>query len=174
MAKQKVQQFVSKLKPNAGFWKLADSLKLEHVYVVFVPIYILCAVLFRGQGQLPEALLAWFTIVMILVSVLMLVKFVIYAAKLANEGEGKYGSLLVAYLVDALLPMLMLKLYLYVGWLLLPSTHEGWVCVVTDFIRDLYRLFNFQHSLDVLIVVTAAVVGLVGILAIGILPVRRK
>lgn len=142
---------------------------LEQAYIVFAVIYFPCALLFNNRGLFAGIILIIYTLVMILVSFVLLGRFVLFLAKQANEHSGMYGSVLVMYVLDMLIPLVMMKFYAVTTLTLLPEQHEGFMCELVRFVRNFYFTYDVQHNLDLLIMAS-----LVGVGVMALVGVRRE
>ena len=141
---------------------------LEQAYIVFAIIYFPCALLFDNRGLFAGIILIIYTLALLIASVVMLGKFVLFLAAQANEHSGKYGSVLVMYVLDMLIPLVMIKFFALTAINLLPERHEGFACELVHFVRNFYFTYDVQHNLDLLIMAS-----LVGVGAMALLAVRK-
>jgi len=141
---------------------------LERSYLVFAIIYFPVAVLFVSQGAIEHVLLTLYTLVMFFIGLLLVLKFIIFFADAANEHRSNYGSLFAMYVFSVMIPLLMAKVYGYVFIRMMPRTHEGILCDLKNMALDMYYgVFNYQHTLDILIASSFAVFALMAVWAVG-------
>lgn len=149
---------------------------LEQAYIIFAVIYFPVSYLFLNRGDLAFALLTVYTLVMFTLGLVLIGKFAIYLARSANAHDGRFGSVFISYLLDALVPLVMFKMYFNVTWDLLTSFHSGCWCQLIDFVRQiffLYDLFGRQAVLNNLIFGSLAVMGLAAVWSIGMTPKKK-
>lgn len=130
---------------------LIQSIEASSSFLVFSIIYIPVAFLFLNRGTVAEVSLAIYTIIMFVWGLFLIGKFILYIAERADSHNGQMGSVLVVYMMNMFIPLVIFKVLGYVGWGLLPISHRGIVCDMKWYIMDLYRIFNFQHTLTLLI-----------------------
>jgi hypothetical protein len=162
MATRKLPDWMTNLRPFV----------LEQAYIVFALIYFPVSFLFQGRGRFAAALLALYTFVMLAVGVVLIVKFVYYLARSANQHSGRYGSVFVSYILDAFIPLVMFKFFFITLWNILTSWPNmgGCWCQFVDFVKGvyfLYDMFGKQTILTNLIIWSLAAVGLFTLWSVG-------
>lgn len=127
--------------------------ELERSFLIFSLIYFPVAWLFLGRGYLENFLLAIYTVVMSILALMMIAKFVLHLTAASDNRTGKSGSIFVMYLVDALVPLVMLKAFGHIINLILPiDRHQGIVCDLVRLFRQFYYdIFQFQTTLNYVI-----------------------
>lgn len=150
----------------SGFMRL---LELERAFIIFSIIYIPVAWLFLNRGYVEEGLLLIYTLILAIIGVIMVARFALFMADAANKHSGNYGSLLLRYLVDAFIPLVMFKVLGFVFMSILPmDRHRGLMCDLVRLLRHLYwETLKVQHSLDLIILVSAALVFGFAVWSIG-------
>jgi len=132
--------------------KLANylrSFQLENAFLIFAVIYLPVSLLFMERGVLATTLLVIYTMLLSLAGLLLITRFMVFTAKSANEHNGQFGSLLIIYVFNFLIPVLSFKYILFVIWKLLPCSC-GRVGLFADGVRlahDMLSLFNVQQNL---------------------------
>lgn len=142
------------------------NLNLEQAYIIFSVVYVPFTVLLLNQGFIPETLIALYTIGLLIVTAILIGRFILLFGKHANEHSGEYGTLFVMYVLDVLIPLLMVKVYAMVIMSLLPERHVGLVCEVTHFIRRLFWTFDIHQALN--IVILGTLVTFAGLAALSV------
>jgi hypothetical protein len=132
---------------------LTSHFPLTRSFLIFSVLYFPVAILFLNRGALPEVILALYTLVLVVLGLILIARFLVSLASTANSRSGQIGSLFILYLINVLIPLLMYKVLIFVGWQLLPAI-PGILCEITCFIKDLYFLFNVQETLSYVIVVS--------------------
>lgn len=124
--------------------------ELERSFIIFSLIYFPVAWLFLNRGFLENFLLGIYTVVMVVMAVIILGKFVLHLTSEQAEGGRR---LFARYLVDAFVPLLMLKAFGHILNLILPyDRHQGIVCDLVRLFRQFYYdIFHFQTSLNYII-----------------------
>ncbi len=123
--------------------------QLENAFIIFAIIYVPVSLLFFNRGVLAETLLILYTLALMLGGALLMARFLLFIAKEANEHNGQYGSVLIMYVLNILLPLLTFKFIAYTVWKLLPCTCErfGLFADGVRMVRDAFYLFNIQQNL---------------------------
>jgi hypothetical protein len=147
--------------------KVVDFFDLERSFIIFSVVYLPIAILFFNQGGLERALLAIYTVLLMGLAGVLLVKFVIYLAAAANEHKSNYGGVFAMYFFQVLIPLVMFKVFGYVAVLLLPAKGMGF-CDLRHFVLELYYgVFQYQHSLNLAIAASLAVVTALALWSVG-------
>jgi hypothetical protein len=128
-------------------------LELERSFLIFAVIYFPIAWLFLNRGPIEEAILVLYTIVLGIVGVMMLVKFIVHLANAANDHSGRFGTLFTVYIFNALVPLVMFKVFGFVINAVLPiDRHQGLMCDLVRLFRNLYyHILQWQTSLSYII-----------------------
>lgn len=151
---------MSKISSMSVFDRALDrvgALSLEQGFIIFSVIYLPFAVLLNNQGVVAEALLALYTFVLGAVGLMLIAKFVVLLAKHANDRSGQYGTLLVMYFLNVFFPLVMAKVWGIVIMQLLPERHVGLMCDLVRFVKLLMFTFQWQQSLNLIILASLAV-----------------
>lgn len=143
------------------------TLSLEQAYVIFAVIYMPFTVLLSHRGFIAESLLNIYTLALMIVGVILVGKFMVYLGKLANEHNSQYGSLWVMYVLDVLIPLVTFKVYGLVITNMLPERHVGILCEIVNFVRSLMWVFQYQRTLNILILATLVVFGGFAVWSVG-------
>ncbi len=161
---------LSRLGRDMFFFKEFEA---EKSFASFLLIYIVVAWLFLGRGVLEETILVLFTGVMVGAAFYLIFKFVKYLAKAADSRDGKFGSLLVVYILNLLVPLIGLRLFGYTLISILPRNHEGLpklLCDLFNLFEDLYwGVFEVPQTLDFLMMGSLVLFGLLSVISV-ILP----
>ena len=138
---------------------LMRLLELERSFIIFSVIYFPVTWLFLNRGYLEEFLLGLYTLVMIILSLLMVGKFVLHFANAADKHTGKFGRLFAIYIFNGFLPLVMLKAFGHVLNMILPiDKHQGIVCDLVRLFRQFYYdIFHYQTALNYFILGSLAV-----------------
>jgi len=134
--------------------KLTLHFPLTRTFFVFSILYFPVSVLFLGRGTLVEVILALYTLIMVVLGSSLILRFIISFASSSNARSGQLGSLFILYLINVLAPLCMFKVFVHIGWWLLPTSLPGFWCEVTCFIKDIYFLFDVQATLNWVIIVS--------------------
>lgn len=143
------------------------SLNLEQAYIIFAVIYLPFVILLRNQGFIAESLLNVYTLLLMVVGVILVGRFIVLLGRMANEHNGQYGSLWIMYVLDLLIPLVTFKIYGMVIMQMLPERHVGILCEIVNFVRSMMWVFQYQRTLNLLILATLAVFGGFAIWSIG-------
>jgi hypothetical protein len=125
------------------------SFQLENAFLIFAVIYVPVSLLFMDRGVLATALLILYTLALSFAGLLLITRFMVFVAKSANEHNGQYGSLLIIYVFNFLIPILGFKYIVLTVWKMLPCSC-GKFGLFADGVRlahDLLNLFNVQQHL---------------------------
>lgn len=134
--------------------KLTLHFPLTRTFFVFSILYFPVSVLFLGRGTLSEVMLTLYTLIMVVLATSLILRFMISFASSSNARSGQLGSLFILYMINVLFPLCMFKVFVHIGWWLLPTSLPGFWCEVTCFIKDMYFLFDVQTTLNWVIVVS--------------------
>lgn len=151
--------------------RLSAMLTPARTYYIFAAIYVPVAILFLNRGVLAEVILALYTFIMAVGTLMMVVKFAIVLAANADGHTGKFGTLYLAFVTYKFLPLLFAKVLAYVYWALLPTcfcrrTYPFLGDLVT-FLRDVYWLFSPQYVLNWIIFGGLVVMSLLALWSVG-------
>ena len=158
----------SKSSSDSRIDKISNFFDLERSFIVFSVVYLPVAVLFLNGGWIEQTILAVYTVVMVAVAVMLMIKFALFLSKSATNSDGNYGALFMMYVFQVLIPLLMLKLFGYITISMMPVRHYDLTCTLKRVFTDLYfYVFKYQSSLDWLIVGTFVVVSGLALWSIG-------
>lgn len=146
---------------------------LEQLFIIFSIIYVPVAALYLNQGVLAYVILTLFTFALGTVGLVLLARFVYFLSLQADNATGKFGSVFRMYVTNVLSVLLVYKLLAYVIWATLPPYHQGILCDIVRFVKDLFYLFNIQTALTTAIVVSLPIALALAVLSIGGWTKRR-
>jgi hypothetical protein len=147
---------------------------LEQLFIIFSIIYIPVAALYLNQGILAYVLLTLFTFALGTVGLVLLARFVYFVSVQADNASGKFGSVFRLYVTNVFAVFLVYKLLGYVIWATLPPYHQGILCDIVNFVKDLFFLFNVQTALNTALIVSLPIALGLAVLSIGGWTTRRK
>lgn len=160
-----VVERVETVNQASGFLRLIE---LERSFVIFSLIYFPVAWLFLGRGYLEQFLLGIYTVVMVVLSLLMMGKFVLHFAGAADNHTGKFGRLFAVYVFNGFLPLVMLKAFGHIINMILPiDKHQGIVCDLVRLFRQFYYdIFHYQTALNYFILGSLAVMFFFAVMSV--------
>lgn len=148
MNKEKIQSALSYFQP-------------ERVFIIFGLIYIPFAGIFLNRGTLTYVVLMFYTFVMLMLGLMLLVRFLV---KLANymDGKGTWGSIFLYFWVDYFAVLSLFKVIGFVIATTTPISHNGIMCSFVRFAQALIRSFMLQPLLTYFLIggVVVAVFGM--------------
>lgn len=152
---------------HTRFLDRVGTLSLEQGFIIFSVVYLPFALLLSNQGVLAESMLAIYTLALMVTAMVLAAKFLMVFAKHANDRSGQYGTLLIMYVLDLLIPMIMGKVFGFVILQAMPVRHYGLVCEIVNFVRGLMYTFQYQRTLNILILSTLAAFVLFALWNVG-------
>jgi hypothetical protein len=137
---------------NKSIKEMLDSKNLISVFIIvsflFFPLYVL----FIGGAIYSKIILLIVTTLVLILSLLLLAKFSYFFAEFINSKSDQFGDLYLKYIHYVIPSLIMLKVAGYAIYNMLPKKHEGILCDLVRFIKDLFFMFRYHEVLNHLIV----------------------
>ena len=144
------------IKKNSKF--ISKILELDRAFIVFGLIYLPITLLFLDNGTLAEVTLLIFTILMFTLGAVLISGFILFLSKSANERSANMGSVMMMYVLNMLIPLIVFKFLFYTILKLLPVSHDGFLCDLKHLTIDMYRIFQPQDTLNLIILFSFALI----------------